>query len=367
MTATPIYQMFDMIAQSGVGNLGDIGLITLQLMISLFFEVKFLFASVKKRPPMVQLSIAMIPIILIATYSIVCGLFFSAFLGNGPTPSEMTELIEVTLSSRSISEMLIVTVVFFALMLVYSIAYKLNLLQWLMTFGMEMLMAFSLLILYGGLRVADFPFTILDLCERNIYLARWPIYGYFTVMFKCFVLAMSLFLGFVLRERKEKPENEEEKYGDRRGFYQKKALKYLTKNDALIGSALLLFGVAALIFTLWRTIQEEGASLSIDLIPAVTMVSALFSAPAIMGVFLICRALWPRTGKAYRQLLAMGNSDTVLRLFCEEVVDGKDPETNLWSGNTKIQTEHFVFNQVGIRTWVEWIGEKPQPDAWTRK
>lgn len=153
MNTTPIYQMFDMIAQSGVGNLGNAGLITLQLMISLFFECKFLFSSMKKRPPLVQMSVAMIPLILIATYFIGCGIIFSAFLGKGPTADEMIEIVNVTLSVRCILEMLVVSAVLFVLMLIYSIAYKLTPLQWLMTFGVEILAALSLLVLYGGLLI----------------------------------------------------------------------------------------------------------------------------------------------------------------------------------------------------------------------
>lgn len=359
VSTTPIYQMFDIIAQSGVGNLGNPSLILSQIFLSMFFEVKFLFSAMKKRHPLVQFSISMIPLVLLATYSLGCGLIFSAFLGKGPTLHEMTALVNVTLSTQCVTEMLVAAAAFFALMLLYSIVYKLNPLQWLMTFGIETLAALALLLLYGGLLVPDFPFTIINLCEQNIYLARWPIYGYYTLLFKCFVLVTSLFLGFVLRERKERPTSEEEKYGDIRGYYERKTLKYLTKNHVMIGCSFLLFSAAAETFFLRHIILEASAGWSIDTIFTVVLTSALFLAPAALGGFLLFRALFPRTSVAYRQLLAMGNQDTVLRLFCEEIVDGPAPEANWGSSNAQIQTAHFLFRQQGIKPRVEWRGERP--------
>lgn len=357
MSTTPTYQIFDIIAQSGVGNLGNISLIYLQLMFSLFFECKFLFSSMKKRQPLVQFSVAMIPLILIAAYLIVGGLFFSAFMGKGPSVGEMTQLLNVTLTERCVSDMLTAAAAFFVLMLLYSIIYRLKPLQWLMTFGIEMLSALSLFTLYGGLRIEKFPYTILDLCERNLYLARWPIYGYFTVLFKCFVLVMCLLLGFFLRERKEKQEWEEERYRDRRGYYERKTLRFLTKDDALIGGAFLLFSAAAEVF-FWYVLRQDAATVwDADTIFTMLVSAALFAAPGAIGVCLLYRALRPRTCMAYRQLLAMGNRDIVLQLFCEEIVNGKAPETNLWKSTAKIQTVHFLYWQQGVKPRVKWIGE----------
>lgn len=358
MSATPTYQMFDIIAQSAVGNLGNAGLIMLQLMVSLFFEVRFLFSSMRKRPPLVQFSVAMIPLILIATYSIACGIIFSAFLGNGPTVEEMTALVNVTLTERCVYEMLLVSAVLFVLMLIYSVAYRLTPFQWLMTFGIEMLAALSLLALYGGLLLPDFPFTILDLWDIDIHLARWPIYGYFTLLFKCCVLVTCLVLGFFLRERKEKPETDEEIYSDRQGYYERKTLRYLTKNDALIGGAFLLFSVAAEIF-LYSALRRDS-SMVWDVNTTFTMLfsAALFALPGGIGICLFYRTLRPRTCVAYRQLLAMGDKDTVLRLFCREIVDGKAPDTGLWASNDKINTVHFSYWQQGVKPRVVWRGEK---------
>lgn len=358
MSTTPTYQMFDIIAQSGVGNLGNISLIYLQLLVSMFFECKFLFSSMKKRQPLVQFSVAMIPLILISTYLIAGGIFFSAFLGKVPSVSEMTQLINVTLTKRCISDMLIAAGAFFVLMLLYSILYRLNSLQWLMTFGIEMLSALSLVTLYGGLRIENFPYTILDLCEKNIYLARWPIYGYFTVLFKCFVLVMCLLLGFFLRERKERQELEEERYHDRRGYYERKTLRFLTKDDALIGGAFLVFGVAAEVF-FWYVLRRDTATVwDAGTIATMVIFAAFFAVPGVIGVYLIYRALRPRTCVAYRQLLTMGDRDMVLRLFCEEVVNGKAPEINLWKSTEKIQTAHFLYWQQGIKPRVQWRGEE---------
>lgn len=350
--------MFDMIAQSGVGNLGNAGLIMLQLMISLFFEMKFLFSVIKKKPPMVQYSVAMIPLILIATYSIGCGIIFSAFLGKGPTAGEMEEIVTVTLSIQCVLEMLIVAAMFFVLMLIYSIAYKLNLTQWLMTFGIELLGALSLLILYGGLLIPNFPFTILNLCNIDIYHARWPIYGYFTIMFKCCVLVMCLVLGFFLREREEKPGSDEEKYNDRQGYFERKTLRFLTKDNILIGGAFLLFSVAAEVFFLYALQRDTATVWDVSSIFTMIFSVALFAMPGAMGICFLYRTLRPRTNVAYRQLLAMGDKDTVLRLFCEEIVDSKAPAANLLTTKIPIQTVHFIFWQQSIRSRVEWRGER---------
>lgn len=361
MTQTPIYQMFDIIAQSGVGNLGNASLILLQMMVSLFFEVKFLFSCMKKRPPLVKISVAMIPLILIATYSIACGIFFSAFLGKGPTPQEMTALIDITLTKRSVLEMLLVSAAVLVLMLIYSIAYRLSPLQWLVTFGIEILAVLSLLILYGGLLIPNFPFTILELCDKDIYLARWPIYGYFTIMFKGVVLVMCLFLGFLMRDRKEKPEPEEEIYHDPQGYYERKTLRFLTKNNALIGVAFLLFSVAAEIFFLSRLIEEGLWSL--EGMFTIAFSAILFAAPGAIGIALLYRALFPKTCVAYRQLLAMGEKDAVLRLFCEEIVNGKAPDTSLLASKEKIQTAHFLYWQQGVKPRVQWRGERLQDET----
>lgn len=360
MTETPIYKMFDMIAQSGVGKLGNTSLLLLQIFLSIFVEIKFLFSAMKNRPPLVQFSISMIPMVFIATYSMVCGLFFGAFLGKGPTMHEMIEIVNVTLSGRCVLEMLSASALFFVLMPVYSVIYKLNPLQWLMTFGIETLAALSLVTLYGGLLIPNFPFTIYYLCDRDIYLGRWPIYGYFTLLFKCFVLIMSLLLGLILRERKAKPETEEEVYSDRGGYYEKRVLRYIIKGDSVVGFSFVVFGVAAEVFFVWRLLLEEGTNWNIDLIFTVMVFSALFLGLAAFGALFLYRAVFPRKSKVFCQLMAIGDRTMVLRLFCEEVVDGGAPEVSLWTTNTPIRTAHFLFWRQGIRSHVEWRGERPR-------
>lgn len=354
MTETPIYQMFDIIAQSGVGNLGNAGLIMLQLFISMYMEIKLLYAAMKNRPALVQVSVSMIPMVLIATYSIACGIIFSAFLGNGPNPYEMAELINVSLSRQSVLEMVFAAALFFVLMLLYSIVFKLKPSQWLMTFGVEILAASSLLVLYGGLLLDDFPYTILDLCNTDIYLARWPIYGYFTIMFKCFVLVFSLVLGLILHERPEK-EDEEEKYRNRSAYYEKKTLRYITKGNVIIAVSFLIFSGASESLFLWRMF-DEGID-NLDSIFTAVLFSILFLSLAVYSLVLIYCTLRPQTNKAYLQLLSMGDKDKVLQLFCEEIVDRKQTATNLWTTNLPIQTTHFRFWQLNIRSRVEWRNE----------
>lgn len=355
MKDTPLYQIFDLIAQSGVGNLGSTGLIMLQLYLSLFLEIRFLFSAMKKKPLLVQISISMIPMVLIATYSIGCGIIFSAFLGNGPDINEMAELIGITLTDRSIKQMLIAAAVFFVLMLIYSKVYKLKAIEWLMTFGIETFAALSLLTLYGGLLVKDFPYTVLDLSRRDIYLVRWPVYGYFTVLFKCFVLIMSLLLGFALRERKDRSLNEEEKYTDRHKYNEKKVLKYLTKNDTVTGIGLLLFCAASLAFFTYMFLSDTSTDWNFQALFPLLLIGSLFVMLGAFGAVSLYRGLRPQTSMAYRQLLAMGDKNTVLELFCEEIVDGGPPQANLWTGKAEIRTTHFLLHQQGIRTWVEWI------------
>lgn len=362
MSETTIYQMFDIIAQSAVGNVGNVSLILLQLYISVYVEIKLLFASMKNRSGLVQFSVTMLPLVLIATYCLAAGIIFSAFLEKGPDLDRMTELVNLTLSRQCIREMLLTVAIFFVLMLVYSIAYRLKPLQLLMTFGMELLAALALLALYGGLLVQDFPFTILDLCDRDLLLARWPIYGYFTLLFKCCVLAVSLVLGALLRERKEKPVTDEEFYQDRSRLYERKTLRFLTKDTGLIGAGYLTFSIAAQLFFVWGMVNEGSWALTNAV--TILLVTALFMSPAVIGAYCLYRALRPQTSVPYRQLLAMGDRDTVLRLFCNEVVDGPRLKHNLWKNMDTLQTAHFLFSRQGIKIRVQWCGA-PLPTAAT--
>lgn len=166
--------------------------------------------------------------------------------------------------------------------------------------------ALSLLTLYGGLLVKGFPYTVLDLSRREIYLVRWPVYGYFTVLFKCFVLIMSLLLGFALRERKDRSLNEEEKYTDRHKYNEKKVLKYLTKNDTVTGIGLLLFCAASLAFFTYMFLSDTSTDWNFQAFFPLLLIGSLFVMLGAFGAVSLYRGLRPQTSMAYRQLLAMG-------------------------------------------------------------
>ena len=54
--------------------------------------------------------------------------------------------------------------------MVYSLLYRTRLWEWLLTFSLEIFTALALMVLYGGLLLDGFPFTIVDLCQIDIFL-----------------------------------------------------------------------------------------------------------------------------------------------------------------------------------------------------
>lgn len=260
----------------------------------------------------------------------------------------MTGLVSLTLTRRAVVEIMLVTAAFFAVTAAYSRLNRMTPPQWIATFGTETLEALSLLALYGGALLEGFPFTILDLCRVDVTLARWPIYGYFTLLFKCAMLAVLLFLGWLLREKKAGAGSEEEQYRDRRADREARTPRFFTQNALLTGVSMVLFGAFSAAPLIWAFSRDKSFVLNAASIFSVAALTALFAWLPALGLFLIHRAARPETAGPYRQPLEMGDKDTVLALFCEEIIDGAPAERKLGYHDIEIRTAHFLPRRRGV-------------------
>ena len=346
------FELFKLILIGGVGYGTSFYFIFAQLLISMYAEVKFLFAALKSKPLTLKFSVLTIPLVIILTYLMASSIMFGPFLSNWSDESSLYYLVSVTLTEQGVMEIMTFVAVFLILTIIYSTVYRMKLLLWLMTFGIESLAAFALLVLYGGLFFRAFPFTISDLCNRNINLVRYLFYGLFSVIFKDFVLAVCLAYGAVFRERKLKGDTGEELYIDRRRYYKKQSLAYLTQDYLPISLSLILFSFLAGGFLAYLWARSPVGNL--EEMPAVIMFVLLFGLLLIMGLFLLYRRIRPQTTTAYRQLCAMGNEDVVFKLFYDEMVKGNPIEHRIRFNETELFSPHFVMRKSGIKTTVEW-------------
>lgn len=355
-----IYQLFQYIILCGVGYAGlSTVLVLAQSCLSGAMEVKFLFAAMKERSLMVKTAAVLIPMVLAATYILASTIGFAAFLAGAWEEYNYLLLATLTLNPPCISQMMICVGLFVGLTILYTIRYPMKPLAWLATFGVETLAAVTLLVLYGGLFLPSFPFTVLDLCIWDVSALRWPIYGLFTIVFKDFVLLVSLVLGTLLRERRPRADLGAEDAWDWRVRYERQVQRYLTRDYLALGVSLLAFGLATGTFFLAVVLWEGSGSLSSreigGLVFLIGFILLTYFGFGGVGALLIYRRLRPETAKIYRQLLSLGEENTVLRLFYQEIVDGTPRTEKLGFNVSRITSEHFQLSKAGLKTTVSRI------------
>lgn len=355
-----ILTLFEYIVLCGVGYGGLSTFLVLgQTFLSSAMEVRFLFAAMKKRSVIVKVMSSMIPMVLALTYLIITSIAFTPFLAGAWDEYNYGLLADLTLNVPCVLEMMAAVGVFLLLTVLYSKFYSMKPLEWLITFGVEAVAAISLLVLYGGLFLRSFPFTIFDLCRWDVTLVRWPVYGLFTIVFKDFVLAVSLFLGALLRERRPRREPDMDDVRAWQLRYEIQVQRYLTQDYLAVGVGLLSFGLAAGSFF---SVILAGEDLSAPdgeeiagMVIMIGLIALMFLGFCGVGLLLIYRRLRPATAKIYRQLLSLGDHDTVLRLFYQEMIAETPVVRKVQFNSTVTTTRHFKVTRWGMRTTVERI------------
>lgn len=355
-----ILKLFEYIILCGVGYSGLSVLLVLgQTFLSSAVEVRFLFSAMKNRSVMVKVIVSMIPMVLAVTYLIITAITFTPFLAGAWDEYNYILLADLTLNAPCILEMLAAVGVFLLLTVLYSIVYPMRPLEWLVTFGVESIAAVALIVLYGGLFLRSSPFTIFSLCRLDPGLIRWPIYGLFTIVFKDFLLAVSLLLGALLRERRPRKSPDEDDVWTWRQRYALQAQRYLTRDYQATGAGLLVFGLTAGSFFTAVLVREDKSALSGDEIAGASIMVGLIGLMFIgfcgVGLLLIYRGLRPETAKIYRQLLSLGDHDTVLRLFCQEMIEETPVVRKVQFNHTVTTSRHFRVTRWGMKTTVERI------------
>lgn len=347
-------ELFKQILIGGVGYSASFYLVFAQVLMSTCSEVKFLFGVLKNKSLTLRFSVLMVPLIIIITYLMASSISFGSFLSGRWDEHKLFSLVSITLTEQGVMEIMAFTAAFLILTIAFSIAFPMKLPLWLMTFGVESVAALALLVLYGGLFFREFPFTILDLCNRNLQLTRYLIYGLFCVIFKDFILVLSLVYGEVFRERQLNKDTGEELYCDKRNYYKKQSLTYLTRDCLPISLSLILFGLFAEGLLAYQWMRSPPSDPK-ETLAAITVV-LLFGLFFILGLFLLYRRMRPQTTTAYRQLRAMGNEDVVLKLFHDEMINGTPTVQRIGFNATEFRSPHFTMRKSGIKTTIEWTG-----------
>ena len=371
------FNLFINILLGGVGYSNSLLLVLAQTYASAFLVIRTMFNAMRNRSLLVKTMAILIPMVLGGTYLIASSIVFGAFFGDAWASYELVRLVAQTLTQDFIYELLAWLAAFAALTIVYSLLYRTRLWEWLLTFGLEIFTALALLALYGGLLLDGFPFTIVDLCQVNIFLVKFPIYGIFMIIFKDFVLLTSIIIGLLLREPKVSPDFPED-YREQQVFYEKQAQRYLTRDYLALGVSLFLFGCLASAMFIWIMWGEfAGGAFPAELnsdevvgavfIIFITLVTICY---ALVGLLLIFRRLFPQTARIYRRLLALtpqcGDETELLRLFYKEIINGfpsgSNPKQSLFAKKNIMSTEHFIFEQQGMKSTIKWR-EVPLPQT----
>ena len=194
------FNLFIAILLGGVGYANSLFLVLAQTFASAYFVLRTLFTAMQRRSMLVKVMACMIPMVLGGTYIIIASICFGAFFSNHWSAPELLHLVESTLSYDFVYETLLWVGLFALLTLVYSLLYRPKFTEWLLTFGLEIIAALALLVLYGGLLIDNFPFTILHLYLASSFWVKFPIYGLFMLIFKNIKLFDSFidFVSFVI-------------------------------------------------------------------------------------------------------------------------------------------------------------------------
>lgn len=369
------FNLFVSIMLGGVGYSNSLLLVLAQTYASGFLVVRTMFNAMRSRSLAVKTLAILIPMVIGGTYLIASSIIFGAFFGDAWTSYELVRLVAQTLTRDFIYELLAWLGAFAVLTIIYSLLYRTRLWEWLLTFSLEIFAALALLVMYGGLLLDGFPFTIVDLCQINIFLVKLTIYGIFMIIFKDFVLLTSIIIGLLLREPKvssDFPEN----YSDQQLFYEKQAKHYLTRDYMAIGVSLFLFGCLATAMFGWIMLDEFSGKpfppelnsdeyIGLFFIIVITLVTICY---ALIGLLMIFRRLFPQTARIYRRLLALtpqcGDQTELLRLFYKEIIigfpSGENPKQSFLAKKNILSSEHFIMEKKGLKTTIKWR-EVPLP------
>ena len=364
------FNLFIAILLGGVGYANSLFLVLAQTYASAFFVLRTMFTAMRRRSMLVKVMAVLIPMVIGGTYIIAASITFGAFFSDAWSSIDLLELLGSTINHDFIYETLGWVGLFFLLTIIYSLLYRLKLSECLLTFGLEVVAAIALLVLYGGLLIPNFPFTIIDLAYANIFLVKFPIYGIFMIIFKNFVLLCSLLIGTLLYER-QKPLPNPNDYLDKQSFFEKQAQLYLTTDYMALGVATFTFGLAATIFFGWIFWQEYDGWPDFSKLPAqkvqglffLLIVVLLTVTYCLIGMLLIFRRFFPHTSRPYRHLLAIcqaqADPDATMELFYQEVVlpQLQNPETKSWKLGRDIKNSaHFQVEKRGLGVKVKWRG-----------
>lgn len=366
------FGLFINILLGGVGFSNSLPLVLLQTFGSAFLTLRTLFAAMRRRSPLVKVVASLIPMVLAGTYIIAASIVFGAFFSSAWSSYDLLQLVEGTLNRDFVYELLGWVLAFFLLAAVFTLVYRLGPADFLLNFALELAAAVALLVLYGGLLFEDFPFTIVHLCYLNVELVRLPIYGLFAVIFKVFVLAVSLVIGGLLYEKPYVIPDEGE-FWDRQSFWERQAQRYLTRDYLALGVSLLAFGLSVTALFGWIFWDEYGGwpdwvQLSGDEVfgtIALLFFMLLVIGYCLVGILLIWRRLLPGRARCCRRLAEIAREQSpaeeclVWELFYQEIVlpQMTRPEQNSWQlGPTRTVSEHFVIEKKGLSTKLSWRG-----------
>lgn len=355
-----LWDLLGCVVASGAGKGGavvvGVAAVMAQLVLSLYGEVRFLFATMGNRSLTVKVMVSAIPFLVIGVYAMVSAIAFGPFLFSPIEPYLADLMRSLTLTVNGVLTILVLAALLPILALPYCLLTRTTPLRALATFGVEGVEAVTLLFLYGALFFSPFSFSILTVGPGTV---KWVVYGIFIVAFKDFLLVASLILGLLLRipERKEP---EDAPYVDRPAYYRRQVQRYLVQDNLTIGIALLFFGPGTSAF-LWYLVRDEfEGPLSLNDMGGAILLAGFLLLLLLgfggLGLLLVYRRLRPQTAPAYRKLLTMGDIAEMEALFYQEMVAGKPSQRHVGFNQVELRSPHFCLLRSGIQTKLSWMG-----------
>lgn len=355
-----LWELLGCVVASGAGQGGavaaGVAAVLAQVALSLYGEVRFLFAAMGNRSLTVKVTVSAIPFLVMGVYAMVSAIAFGPFLFSPIDPYLADLMRSLTLTVHGVLTILALAALLPILALLYCLLTRTTPLRALATFGVEGAGALTLLFLYGGLLFSSFPATILTVGPGAV---KWVVYAIFLVAFKDFLLAASLILGLLLRLPEGKAP-EEAPYIDRQAYCRRQVQRYLVRDDLTIGVALLFFGpgTSALLWYLVRR-EFQGPLSPGDLGGAILLAGfllLLLLGFGGLGLLLVYRRFRPQTAPAYRKLLTMGDIAEMEALFYQEMVAGQPSRRHVGFNQVELRSPHFCLLRSGIQTKLLWVG-----------
>ncbi len=251
-----IFEILHIIFLSGVGrgSTGSSGLLILQFAVSLLGIASHCYSLIKENK-LIGMMAVVLPSAFAFAYIIITGLGFDYFLFNKQEPHIINLVARNMLTIDFVYEVLLLSAAFLISLFTYCKIKKPTWFEFLLSYSIEIITILTFIMLYAGLYITDFPFNILLVFEKNIFMIKLFLYGVSSLILKTSATIVAILLSFLLKERKKI--DSEKKYFSNK-FYEEETLYFLKKDLKQIAIILYVCYFVEVAVFIWLFERNKG-------------------------------------------------------------------------------------------------------------